>query len=273
MKKRFIVCLLISLFLCLDNIYAEATSWIPALNRINARGKIIFVIIGGGDFPILFTRDGSWQGVEMDTLSILAKEMGVPWEIYTCKDSREAFSALGNGLGDILVGGLKKNIADARFLVYSRPFFRAQYFILYNRLSLAGLKEEKLALNPKGLLGRSGFALGLVEGSSSDFYVQREYRNSKVKRFRASKEVIDSLIRDDVQLSLLNEWEYRNYFNQNMEMALFWGAFPLPACDDYCFAVSWKDRDLIRVIDHSISLSEAERSPEAAVRKTYYSWR
>lgn len=273
MKKATGLSIIILLIAIGGHLYGDAFPQIDALERMYNRGKIVFVASVEDHYPFLYKEGGAWQGSEVGCFTDLAKDLGLPWEVLICKDDEACMAELNEGRGDILAGGRKQHLPSAQFLVFSEPILRGKFFVLYDRLRLAQLKRDQASLDPEGMLAINDYELGIIDDSSSRSYLRRVYQRDNIRSFKNGKAAIDSLRSGEIQLCLLDEWEYWNYFRSEPRSALLIGAIPIPAYDTYCFSVLWKNARMVDLINLSLSKSAPKGVDENLVRRTYYSWR
>jgi len=239
---------------------AEVPSRRSAVERIAARGKIVAVVAGEDNYPFLYRSRGAWKGIETEVLASLAEGLGQPWEVLVCGDAEACLRAVEEGRGDLLAGGLKKSVDEARFLAYSRSLMVSECLLLFDRLQAAKSKNEKIAADPMGMLADGKRpTLGVSKRGRTVPFLRRKYGLGNVRYYDTDKEAIDSLLAGRIPLCIVDGLDYRKYFEKDPKALLRFGAAPLEVRNDRCLAVHWRDGDFLRLVDQAFSQSETKR--------------
>ncbi|CAM5771530.1 Membrane-bound lytic murein transglycosylase F [Labrys miyagiensis] len=179
------------------------------IDAILARQALVVATPAFQSPPFFETVDGTLRGIDAETSQKLAEALGVKLVLDRSAPTFDsAVTLIQQGKADIVVAKLSRTLARARSIGYSRPYAQLSHALIINRVRFAILSNGR---QPEEVVRSFDGELGVIGGSSFEYYARANFSKAQVKTFLSWQELvaavrdghIDAAYRDDLEIKRL----------------------------------------------------------------------
>ncbi|MBP0581155.1 transporter substrate-binding domain-containing protein [Labrys sp. LIt4] len=179
------------------------------IDAILARQTLVVAMPGFQSFPFFGGSNDKPQGIDADTSQQLAAALGVKLVLDRSPTTFDgAVALIEQGRADIVVAKLSRTLGRARNISYSRPYAQLSHALIINRVRFAILADGR---QPEDVVRSFDGELGVIAGSSFEYYARNNFTKAKVRTFLAWQELVtavrdghvDAAYRDDLEIKRL----------------------------------------------------------------------
>ncbi|MGO4339268.1 substrate-binding periplasmic protein [Labrys sp. KB_33_2] len=179
------------------------------IDEILARKSLVVAMPGFQSLPFFGGSNDRSQGIDADTSQQLADALGVQLVLDRSPSTFDgAVALIQRGRADIVVAKLSRTLNRARNISYSHPYARLSHALIINRVRFAVLSNGR---QPEEVVRSFDGELGVIAGSSFEYYARANFTKAKVRTFLAWQELVaavrdgrvDAAYRDDLEIKRL----------------------------------------------------------------------
>ena len=179
------------------------------IDDILARKTLTVAMPGFESFPFFGGTGDKLQGIDADTSQQLAEALGVKLVLDRSPSTFDgAVALIEQGRADLIVAKLSRTLSRARNISYSRPYAQLSHALIINRVRFAILANGR---QPEEVVRAFDGELGVIAGSSFEYYARNNFTQAKVRTFLAWQELVaavreghvDAAYRDDLEIKRL----------------------------------------------------------------------
>ncbi|WP_082979364.1 ABC transporter substrate-binding protein [Labrys sp. WJW] len=179
------------------------------IQDILARKALVVAMPAFQSLPFFGGSQDTPQGIDADTSQQLADALGVKLVLDRSSPTFDgAVALIEQGRADIVVAKLSRTLGRARNISYSRPYAQLSHALIINRVRFAILANGR---QPEDVVRSFDGELGVIAGSSFEYYARNNFTKAKVRTFLAWQELVvavreghvDAAYRDDLEIKRL----------------------------------------------------------------------
>jgi len=137
--------------------------------------------------PLVYKRDGSIQGLEVDFANQLAEFLGRKLRLVELNWDRQ-IGALENGDIDIIMSGMTITAKRSYRVTFSRPYMRSGQILLVRTA-----QARRFSSGIYSLMGNQP-PIGVVENTTGDYFITKTINLPDLTRYTTSRVAVKALI-------------------------------------------------------------------------------
>ena len=239
----------------------EVPTTAPAYGDIDAILARQALVVATPNFqspPFFETVDGVQQGIDADTSLKLAEALGVKLTFDRSASTFDgAVALLQQGKVDIVVAKLSRTLSRARSISYSRPYAQLSHALIINRVRFAVLSNGR---QPEEVVRSFDGELGVIGGSSFEYYARTNFTKAKVRTFLSWQELVAAVREGRVDAAYRDDLEIKRLLQQDPSLTILARSVTLTdLTDTIAIGVRRGSPDLLEFIDLFLELSGRDK--------------
>jgi polar amino acid transport system substrate-binding protein len=164
--------------------------------------------------PFVFRKDGQLQGIEIDLARMLGASIGFRIN-FVPLDWEKLIPALEDNRIDVIMSGMTMTDQRAYRVAFTEPYMRSGQTLLVRSDEAARYRQGVFSLmgtNPR---------IGLVEGTTGDFFITANIHGAEKIRFKTPDEAVSALKRGKIDVLVHDAPMLRYYAAMDTSGKLF----------------------------------------------------
>jgi len=207
--------------------------------------------------PFVFRKDGQLQGIEVDLAHQFGKSYGLRINFIPL-DWEKLIPALDDGRIDVIMSGMTMTDQRAYRVAFTEPYMQTGQALL--------VRADEAARYRQGIFSLMGTKprIGLVEGTTGDFFITANIHGAEEVRFKTPDEAVSALKRGKIDVLVHDAPMVRYYAAMDTSGKLF----PVPqlATVEYlAWGVAKSNRELLLALNKFLEESSRAGTLEATI--------
>lgn len=250
----------------------EPSAPAPAFGDIDAILARQAIVVATPNFhspPFFETVDGVERGIDADTSQKLAEALGVKLIFDRSASTFDgAVALLQQGKADIVVAKLSRTLNRARSISYSRPYAQLSHALIINRVRFAVLSNGR---QPEEVVRSFDGELGVIGGSSFEYYARTNFTKAKVRTFLSWQELVAAVREGSVDAAYRDDLEIKRLLQEDPSLTILARSVTLTdLTDTIAIGVRRGSPDLLEFINLFLELSGRDKPMTADELVTRY---
>ena len=246
---------------------AARRSMPPDIQRILDRGKLVVAVLGKDNAPFFMGGAQSPTGLDIKIAEGLADALGVELEFNrsatTFNDVVEQVYQLK---ADIAISKLSRTLSRAQRVRFSRPYVNMRQGLLINRVQIA--QQADGSSSPVEAIRNFSGKVGVIKGSSYAGFLNQKFPGATVDEYPTWDDVVEAVIRGDVQAAYRDELEVKKVILKNPDAALRLQTIALTDTKDpIAMAMPWDSDHLRAFVDQYLDYQELDYTADMVLEE------
>lgn len=189
------------------------------------------------DFPpLIFTKDGEYQGVEADFARKLGEEMEVRVKFVPVA-WLDLIPALTEGKVDVIMSAMSITPDRKQRVVFTRPYFTISQMALIRTRDIAKFPNSKSIVNSRA-------RIGVVSETTGDYFVREKCKKARRIPFSSIEKAKEELLKGRIDAVISDASSISNAKHTNLV-----GMYEPLNEENLAWAVSKKHPELLKVLN------------------------
>ncbi|MEO1590375.1 MAG: transporter substrate-binding domain-containing protein [Cyanobacteria bacterium J06632_22] len=238
----------------------------PDIQRILDRGRLIVAVLGSDNPPFFMGDDSSPTGLDIKIAEGLAQSLNVGLEFNR---SAETFNEVVDQVyalnADIAISKLSRTFSRAQRVRFSRPYVNMRQGLLVNRVQIA---QQDNGSSPVEAIRNFSGKVGVIDGSSYAGFLKQKFPDAVVQAYPTWDDVVDAVIRGDVQAAYRDELEVKKVIVKNPDAALRLQTIALTDTKDpIAMAMPWDSTQLQALVDQYLDTQDLDYTADMVLEE------
>ncbi|MBN2144595.1 MAG: amino acid ABC transporter substrate-binding protein [Candidatus Aureabacteria bacterium] len=185
--------------------------------------------------PLIFKKDGKYEGIEAELAALLSKELGRKI-VFVDLPMDSIFSVLQDGKVDIIMSGISVTWERQKLARFLFPF------MTINQMAVVRKDMESHFESPESIYNTNR-KVGFGKGTTGELLVRENMKNAQGIAFSSPDEALSALNKKEIDLFIYDSPYIWNFFNEKKDSELTGLFWPLTE-EDLAWAVRQSDTEL-----------------------------